>query len=309
MKKIFLVLAAAALSAATVAAQDINEATELYNNGATQLQMGDNAAALDAFKSALSMAELLGDEGLELATNCKDIIPKLVISVAKDQIKEGDYANAVTSLNDAIAIAKEYGNAEVEADATDLIPQVYMQQGNTALKAKDMATAVAAYTQVTTFDPENGAAYLRLGQCLAATGKDAEAEAAYLKAADFGQATNAKKQLSNMYVKKAQAALKAGKSQDAIDAAVKSNEYLENANACKLAASAAQKLGKNDECIAFYEKYLEVAPNAKDAGGINFTIGALYQQAGNKEKAKEYYQKVTTDPTYGAQAQQLLNSL
>ena len=90
---------------------------------------------------------------------------------------------------------------------------------------------------------------------------------------------------------------------------MKSNSYLENANAYRFAANAAQQLKNNDECIALYEKYLALKPNAKDAGGVKFTIAALYQQAGNKEKAKEYYQMVVGDPQYGASAAEQLKAL
>jgi tetratricopeptide (TPR) repeat protein len=124
-----------------------------------------------------------------------------------------------------------------------------------------------------------------------------------------GQEKNAAKILSNVYLKKAQASNKAKNYQEVIDFAAKSNEALENGNAYKLTASALQKLGKNDECIAAYEKYLEVTPNAKDAGGIICTIAVLYQQAGNKAKAKEYYEKIVNDPQYGATAQEQLKTL
>ena len=124
-----------------------------------------------------------------------------------------------------------------------------------------------------------------------------------------GQEKNASKLLSNIYLKQAQAANKAKKYQEVIDFAAKSNEALENGNAYKLTASALQKLGKNDECIAAYEKYLEVTPNAKDASGIICTIAVLYQQAGNKAKAKEYYEKIVNDPQFGATAQEQLKTL
>jgi tetratricopeptide (TPR) repeat protein len=112
-----------------------------------------------------------------------------------------------------------------------------------------------------------------------------------------------------MYLKMAQASLKTKNYDQVMELAAKSNEYLENGNAYKLAASAAQKLGKNDECITLYEKYLEASPKAKDASGVICTIAVLYQQAGNKEKAKEYYQKIVTDPQYGATAQEQLKAL
>ena len=112
-----------------------------------------------------------------------------------------------------------------------------------------------------------------------------------------------------MFVKLAQAANKAKKYQEVLDYAAKSNQYLENANAYRFAASASQQLGKNADCIANYEKYLELSPNAKDAAGVKFTIAALYQQSGDKAKAKEYYQMVSTDPQYGPSAQEQLKTL
>ena len=39
------------------------------------------------------------------------------------------------------------------------------------------------------------------------------------------------------------------------------------------------------------------------------TIAVLYQQAGNKEKAKEYYLKIENDAQYGATAKEQLKTL
>ena len=309
MKKIFLLFTAAVLSAGVVFAQDINEATENYNNGAMELQMGNNEAAIGYFQTALEMAEALGDEGIDVATNCRNIIPAVYLSTAKDQIKAKNYDAAVEQLNKAIEAAGKYENADVTADANELMPQVYVSKGNDFLQAKSFPEAEAAYRQALELDAANGMAAFRLGQALQQQNKVAEAEAAYVQAAANGQEKNANKQLSNMYVKLAQASNKAKKYEEVIDYAAKSNQYLENANAYRFAAGANQQLGKNAECIANYEKYLELSPNAKDAAGVKFTIAALYQQAGNKEKAKEFYQAVSTDPQYGPSAQEQLKTL
>ena len=309
MKKIFLLFATAVISTSIALAQDINQATENYNNGAMELQMGNKEAALANFQTALTMAEALGDEGAEIAANCKNTIPAIMESIAKDLIKAENYDAAVDQLNKTIEAAELYGVADVAADARDLVPSVYLSKGNTLLKAKDAAGAAAAFQQTLALDPANGMASLLLGQALTALGKIAEAEAAYLQAAENGQSTNATKQLSRMYLKLAQAALKGKKAQDAYDNAVKANSFLEDANAYKIAASAAQQLGKNADCITNYEKYIELKPNAKDAAGVKFTIGALYQQAGDKAKAKEYYQMVVNDPQFGPSAQEQLKTL
>lgn len=310
MKKIILVLAAALFSAGVMSAQDLGQATETYNSGATALADGDKAAALEFFQQALKEGEAVGDEAAELVNNCKTTIPKLILSIAKDNIKAKDFAAAVENLTKAIKTGNDYEQDEVSIEAEGLVPQVYMQQGNAAMTAKKYDEAETAYNKVLELDATNGAAALRLGAVLNSAGKTEEAIAAFEKAAELGQAKDANKQLSNIYVKEAQTALKANKNAEAFELAAKSNAALENSNAYKLAASAAQKLGKDTDMIAAYEKYLELTPNAKDAAGVNFTIAATYQKAGNKEKAKEFYSKVpVTDAQFGASAKQQLDAL
>ena len=302
MKKIFLMLVAAAMTALTVSAQDINQATENYNNGAMELQMGNKDAALGYFQTALTMAEALGDEGAEIAANCKNTIPALMASIGKDLVKAEDFTNAIEQLKKAAEVAEAYGNAEVIEDVTTLIPQVLMSQAGNLLNAKDFAGAAAIYQQVVDADPANGMAALRLGMALGSLGKTAEAEAAYLQAVENGQEANAKKQLSNMFVKQAAALLKAKNYQGAVDAALKGNDYLENATAMKVAGTAASQLKKNEDAIKYLEKYLELTPNAKDAAQMKYTIAATAQTMGNNAKAKEYYQQIVSDPKFGPTA-------
>lgn len=309
MKKIFLLFAAAVMAAGVASAQDINKAIELANSGNEAFQMGEFGLAIDAFKESLSIAEGLGEEGAEHANTCKTALCNLYLAHAKSLIKASDFDGALAKLDETIAVAEGYGEAATVEEAKALIPNVFMAKGNAAMKAKDMANAIAAYTKVTEINPANGDAYLLLGRAYAATGKVAEAVAAYETAMANGEEASAKKQLSTLFLKKAQACAKAKDNQGTIDNALKANEYLENANAYKLAASAAQRMGNNAQCISFYEKYLEIKPDAKDAAGVTFTIAALYQQDGNKAKAIENYEKVASDPQYGAGAQEQLKVL
>lgn len=309
MKKIILLAISAVFAAATVSAQDLEQATNTYNNGVMSLQIGDNAAALDSFKQALTMAEACGETGAEVAANCKNVIPGVMLSIAKDKIQSKDYDNAITSLNEAAAVAKEYGNTDVESEAGELIPQVLLQKANDLLKAKDFDNAVAAYNEAIAADPENGRAYLLLGSAYASSGKIAEAEAAYTKAGELGESSDAARQLTNLYLRLANSYYKAKRYAEAIQAAEKSASYDEdNANAYLIAANSAQKSGDNNAAITYFEKYISM-PKAKNVNAYTFTIAVLYQQAGNKEKAIEYYQKVTSDPTYGTQAQEQLKAL
>ena len=309
MKRLIITAATILATAFAVSAQDLSEVTEIYNNGAAALNSGDKAAAMTAFQKALTAATALGEEGAEVVANCKEIIPSLSLSQAKDLVKAAAYDKAIEQLKAAAAVATEFANESVANEATKLIPQVCMQKGNELLKVKDYAGAAAAFKSITDADPTNGVAALRLGMALGAAGDAEGAEAAYLMAAENGQESNAKKQLSSLALKAAAACLKAKDYAGAAAAAAKSNGFVESAQAYQIQGQALQIQKKNTEAIAAFEKYLELAPTAKNAGQIAYTVGALYQGAGNKAKAKEFYQKASTDPQYGAEAAKLAASL
>lgn len=308
MKKIFATIAAIVLAAGLSFAQDLASATELYNNGAAALANGDKAGALDAFNQALTMAEALGEEGKEVADNCKNAIPKVTLSLAKDAFKAADYDAAISKVKEAAALAEKYAEAETAEEAATLLPQFMTQKGNSLIK-ENPAAAAAAYKEALALDPDNGSTALRLGQALNASGDFEGAVAALEQAAANGQEANAKKQLSTIHLKKASVALKEKKFANAIELALKANEYSANPQALQVAGTAAQFAGKNNDAIKYFTEYLEMAPTAKNAGQIAYTVGALYQGAKNIEKAKEYYQKASTDPKYGAEAKKLLDTL
>ena len=309
MKKIFIFFAAAIMAAGVASAQDINSVTETYNNGAMELEMGNKEAALGYFQAALTAAEELGEEGLQIAENCKNTIPVLMGSIAKDYIKAEQFDAALEQLNKTIEASELYGNADEAAEAKTLINQTLMAKGNSLINAKDFAAAIEVYNQVMAAEPTNAMAALRLGMAYGATGNTEEAEKAYLVAAENGKEKDAYKQLSNLFVKQAAAVLKSKNYAKAIELALKSNEYLENATAMKVAGTAASSLQKNAEAISYLEKYLELSPNAKDAAQMKYTIAATAQVLGDKAKAKEYYQQILSDPKFGPTAKQMLETI
>ena len=307
MKKIFMFFAAVAMAAGIASAQDINSVTETYNNGAMELEMGNKEAALGYFQAALAAAEELGEEGMQIADNCKNTIPVLMGSIAKDLIKAEQFDAALEQLNKTIEACNNLGHDAEEYKS--LIKQTLMAKGNDLIDSKNFAAAIEVYNQIMAEDPTNAMASLRLGMAYGATGNTEAAEAAYLVAAENGQEKNAYKQLSNLLVKQAAAVLKTKDYAKAIELAVKSNEYLENATAMKVAGTAASALQKNEEAIQYLEKYLELSPNAKDAAQMKYTIAATAQVMGDKEKAKTYYQQILTDPKFGPTAAEQIKTL
>ena len=275
MKRIIITLAAFAISASILSAQDIKSVSETFNSGATALNGGDKVTALASFKQAMADASALGEEGKEVIDNCKNIIPNLMTSIAKDTFKDGDVEGAINMAREAVSLAKEYGADEMASEAQKVIGQFLFQKGNNALNAKDFAAAADAYRQVLAEEPENGAASLRLGMALSNSGNFAEAEEAFKAAAANGQEAAANKQLSNLYVKAASAALKAKDFKTAYEKAVQSAEIVPSANACKIAGNAAAQLKNYKEAVSYFSKYLEINPSASDAAQTKATIEAL----------------------------------
>ena len=292
MKRLFAAIGTLALAAAMASAQDYNAAIEAFNAGATALE-SNKTEALNSFKSALAQFRACEEEeAAEMVTKCKEIIPNTILSIAKEQINGAEYDTAVETLAQAEAAAKEYGIEDVAAEAAGLVPNVFMRKGSSLIKAKDFANAIPAFQKVIELKPEDGQAYLLLGQATMQTGNLDGAIDAFLKANEFGQEAKTGKLLSNCFLKKGQAAMKAGKNDDAIAAFQESNKYLETAGAYKLIANIYTKSGKSANAIEAYKKYLEIDPNAKDSADIILTIAATAQKAGDKATAKEYYKKL-----------------
>ena len=309
MKRLFVAVAAFALAAGIASAQDMSAAVETFNMGAQTLE-SNKAEALTQFKSALTQFEACdAEEAAEMIAQCKKIIPQTMVSIAKEQINEAQYDEALETLKEAAGVAEGYGQEEIAAEAKDLVPTAYTRKGAALMKAKDFVNAAAAFKGAVALTPEDGQTQLLYGQALMQAGDNDTAVTALEAAAANGKEDQAKKLLSNLFLKEGMALVKANKSAEAITALEKANSYVESANAYKLIASANTKLGKSKAAIEAYKKYLEVSPDAKDAADVMFTIAATAQKAGDKATAIEYYKKLSGNAKYAAQASQQLGAL
>ena len=309
MKRLFVAIAAFALAAGIASAQDMSAAVETFNKGAQTLE-SNKVEALAAFKSALTQFEACAeDEAADMIAQCKKIIPQTMISIAKEQINEASYDEALETLKEATATAEGYGLEELAIEAKDLVPTAWFRKGAALLKEKDFINAAAALKAAVTLAPEDGQSQLLYGQALMQSGDMDSAIIALKAAAEFGKAEQANKLLPNALLKKAQAHLKENKAAEAIETLEEANSISESANAYRLIANANTKLGKTKATIEAYKKYLEVDPNAKDAADVMYTIAATAQKAGDKATAIEYYKKIKDDKKWGTAAAQQLGVL
>lgn len=312
MKKIFAALLLTLCMAGAAAAQDMAQATELAKQANESLVNGDNEAALTGFRQALEQALLCGEEGFDLVTTCKGVIPKILLNQAKASIAADDFEAAVAKLKETAEVATEYEQAETAEEANALVPQVLLQKANALLNAKDFAGAVSAYKDVIDVDPTNGNAYLRMGMAYSSANNLDSAIDAFDKALEnmpeAGQA-NVKKQLSNTYLKKANTFYKAKQWKEALEFAQKSIENQDNPNAEKIVGNAASQLKQNKIAADAFEAYLNMKPNAPDKVQVTYQLGTTLQALGDKDKACSYFKTIANDPKFGEGARYQLTQL
>lgn len=305
MKKICKTLCVALIATfgfSTVYAQDMAQATEIFNGAVTALNEDRDNDALTGFQKAMEMAAAAGEEGATLVNDCKGVIPGILLKMGQTAANNQDIDGAIAKLNEAVAKAEEYGNAEIAAKAKDLIPVVIMADGNTLYNAKQYAEAIAEFEKVLQYDPENGMAYLMIGRAKNGLGDEAAAVANLEKAATMGQQANANKLLLGIFANKAAAAYKGKNNAAAYENAVKASEYGDNAQVYMIGGIAAYNLKKYDQAIAMLGK-------AKPSNSISYYLARAYEDMGNSAKACEYYNKIANDANFGAYAKSKISAL
>lgn len=309
IKKIALALCLSAFAAGNIGAQDLGQATELYNMGATALSSENNESALNYFKQALEMAETLGDEGFEIVNDSKNIIPKIYLQIGKEAASGKDFEKAFANLELAKTTAEEYGVGEVTNEVAEVLPQVYMMKGNGLLNEGKYQDAIEAYSKVTELNPTDGVAHLRLGMCYSKTGNEEKAIEAFNNASANGKKIDAEKQMAQMYLLKANSSFKSKDYTTAVAAALTAIEIApKNATAYKLLGASALAGKDFDNAIKGFEGYLSVSPNAKDKNAMIYQTAVAYEGKGDVEKACGYYRQIASDPKFGEYAKHKINT-
>ena len=291
-------------------AQDLASVVETFNAAATALNEKNYESALAQFNTALEQAAALGEEGEEVAANCKEYIPKVLLQLGKQAAEASDFDAAVENFNKAIDKALDFGNNDAAvAEAQKLIPQMLNAKAGALLNAKEYEAAAEVYKTIVAADAANGAAWFRMGQALAAADKADEAVEAFTKAAENGQEANAKKQLANIYLKKAVACQKDKDMKGMLENAQLSAQNNDSANAQKLIGTAALSLKQNQVAAEAFEAYLALNPEAADKAQTIYQIGTAYMGANNNGKACSYFKQIKSDAKWGEAATYYITTL
>lgn len=287
MKKTLSLIAAIVLCSATAFAQDLQKATELAQKANESLSNGNTQEALTDFTAALEGALACTEESAaELVESCRTGIAVANSNLANRLIEDGQLEEALSKLASALEAAQAAGNEEIISKIDTKTMQLHLaianNQGKAAAKQTDPATKAAMYKEalahldaVLEKDDQNAKAYLQKGQVLNSMGNKAEAVESIMKAKELGMGDAADKQLANIFVREASSKLKAKDFQGAINAATKSLEYAETANAYKIIGTACNALKDLQGAYDNLSKYVELAPNAKDVGKMTEALTAI----------------------------------
>ncbi|MCF0173432.1 MAG: tetratricopeptide repeat protein [Bacteroidales bacterium] len=311
MKKLALTLSAVLFSFIGFA-QDMETAVNSYNEAATLVNEGNLSEALAKFLETRTMALALGEEAVNVVNDCQDIIPQIYMKLGEAAAEESDFDKAIENFRNVIATATEYdNNADAVERASNLVPKMLMAKGGALLNKKEYAAAALAFNEVAEADPSNGIALLRLGMCVAASGDVDSAVVVYNRAAEISPNVekDAKKQIANIYLKKAMASQKAKDSRSALQYAQLSAEANDTDNAQKLIGLNAYNLKQWTVAIAGFEAYLSMKPGATDKVQILYQLGESYKNSGDNAKACGYFKQIVDDPKFGESAKYMVTDL
>jgi tetratricopeptide (TPR) repeat protein len=133
--------------AGELAAQTIDEAKSLYNEGGTAMQEGNTEIAVQKFADCLTMCETLYEEqedleAEELSNNIKPILPKLYLQLARTKAKEKDLSGGLDYAAKAKNSAHQYGDEATVAEASDLASKLNYAIGLSNYKAEKLDDAL-----------------------------------------------------------------------------------------------------------------------------------------------------------------------
>jgi tetratricopeptide (TPR) repeat protein len=213
-------------------------------------------------------------------------------------LKANDFIGAESNYDKALAIEKDY--------------RIYYQKGVAQKKASDWQGAKISFEECIKLKNDFELGYNALGGVYFSLGDFNQALVNFEKALTLTNnsetITKVKKNLSLTYYKLGNQEVTNGNSQKAIEYL---NKSIENENydaAYLLLARVYSELGEWDKSISASENALKYVSKITP-GGPYYYLGISYKGKGDKQKAKEMFEKAKSDATYSKSAEYELGQL
>jgi tetratricopeptide (TPR) repeat protein len=147
-----------------LAAQTIDDAKTLYNEGGTAMQQGDLELAISKFVECNSICSTLyeeeeDEEAEELMYSVQQNIPKLYYQMSAEKLQAGQIDAGIELALKAKESGEEYGDSDIVEKVDNLLPQVYYKLGVNLYKEKNYDGALAALDKAIVMNPNYSNAY------------------------------------------------------------------------------------------------------------------------------------------------------
>ena len=182
----------------------------------------------------------------------KYALDKLGFSDVREQLKKGDYDNAINGLNALLEVVPD------EVDVMLTLAIIYKRKG-------DLAQSESQYRKILAVDPENSGAYLGLGGLYLLQGDKTEAIPYFEKASEYGgnspNAKTARKAISRIDMERARTLASQNRTREAIARLEHLLQYDTNNNAARdYLGTLYANVGENDKSIELFERVVKQNP-------------------------------------------------
>ena len=244
------------------------DALSAYNAG-SKLANENPKAAIDSLLLALSIAEKLDSNGMDIVAKATKKLPGLYYNVAVKSYKAKQYSQAITELKAAMEVAEKYEDEKTIKRVNKTLYAAYYKEGKGLFKAKNFEAALASFNNSLAVKDDYLTALFYKGRAHKELKQYDEMLAAFDKVVELGGEDEKKAKIVNASKSAAASGLKAqGKE--------------------------ASKAGNHKDAIGFYEQAITYLPEDEEKrAGYYFEIGKAYQKLNQKSKACEAYKKAS----------------
>jgi len=300
MLKKSLILVGLLIFVSGVFAQTVDEVGVKYNEGNQKYNAKEYAAAIEAYKSAIEIADQVGMDADDLKAGSEKQLGNAYYKNGIALYKAKDLDASLVVLDKGYAFSKEIDDAKLKSKFVSVISQVRSKKGDALRKEKNLDDAYAEYQMALNIKPTCVKAFYGQGMVFKAKGDMEKMMEKMDKVIENGDGNSkaaktvaaAKSTSSKTLFNAALTALQGNKANKAIEYINYSFKYADgNADSYYYLAVSYNKAKKWGDALKAAEKALTLKEG--DKSDIYFEQGQAFEGSGDNANACGAYKKVS----------------
>lgn len=279
-----------------VQAQDVNEASTIYNT-ALQSMKDDPASAVKSLQSCIDLCNKIGAPADSVKKAARSKFAESYYNLATSQARDRKLDESVVNFKEALKYAQETNNSEVIKRTSPALVRIYAMQANGSLVAKDPVKAQETLNMALAMDTLNATVWLVQMKIFQDTDNDAGVEKAIQNCVSVSKNPNETRQAQQSGLKyfltKGYKAVNANKFEEGITNLQKAIVYDEsNKDVLAYLAKGYNGLSEWDKAIEAANKGIEAEEDVPEKEAkFWFEVGIAYKGKGDKTNACESFKK------------------